>query len=234
MSVAMRRRGANVHMRRARHRMDVRSKMKKKAVSSAATTGVATTTTERTKRTKRTTWTNGKDEAVATWIYVPLSERRPAAAFELHPIEVTDVEDVREPPMPPAKAPASRDNGQTLQSRRSMTVTSARRSSGTAERNELAVPIFIPSYEGALHAATSNDMHRVRNWETRRKPLDNTIVVAGVAAVCAMIIAVNLLFGVLLPLCVHHVIDFASRVFSNTGIAHAMGKALASYIFAAL
>jgi len=188
--------------------------------------------TRRRRRVTTTTTSTKLTEggATATWLYVPLSPREAdgvEGSFELQPVELS------------AERTDPKTRMQPSQHRRRHSMPSSATEAVTSRGTNAhrAVPFYVPSYEGALMDATTRrnaDMHRVRNWETQRSAIDTMILIGGVAAVFAMIVATNIVFGLLLPMAVQNVTSFACRMLSNNGFALAMSRFLAIQLYFAL
>merc|ERR1711907_11076 len=106
-----------------------------------------------------------------------------------------------------------------------------------AAQQRTRVPFYyVPAYDGAqLEASARNaEMQRINNWETRNSAMDTTYLMAGVAAIFATILAINLLFGLLLPTLVKAGITFLCQALSNNKLALAISRALAWQVYFAL
>jgi len=210
-----------MHVRRTRMRdtrlyaatRDTKRKEKKSAASSLAVVGETG---------------NAASLNTATWLYVvPLALPREgntvAHSFEVQPVE---------------RAATTR-NGEMVTA--AMTNQNSKRKESNlhsmAAQQRTRVPFYyVPAYDGALLEASARnaEMQRINNWETRNSAMDTTYLMAGVAAIFATILAINLLFGLLLPTLVKAGITFLCQALSNNKLALAISRALAWQVYFAL
>jgi len=182
----------------------------------------------RDSKTYAATQRKTSNAVTTTWLYVPLSPGKGNSierSFEVQPVEV----------MRTRTATLHKD--ETVQKSNGVNESGLNLQTMTAQqRTTRGVPFYVPAYEGALLQASERnaEMHRISNWETRNSAMDTTYLIASVAAIFATILAINLLFGLLLPILVKAAINFACHALSNNKLALEISRALALQLYFAL